>query len=110
VSTPVALRLLPLEIGDVLDEIFRTYRRHFLLLAGISVAFSVPLAALAGYGFFALFGNLISQAGTGTPANFNALGRDWSPSASASSSIWRSSRCCTGQSPTLCANRRSAVR
>jgi len=47
VSAPVPLRLRPLEIGDVLDETFRMYRRHFLLLAGVSVIFSIPLAALS---------------------------------------------------------------
>src|SRR5437763_669369 len=72
-SAPMPLRLRPLEIGDVLDEIFRMYRRHFLLLAGIAVAFSVPLAALAGYGFFALFNDLISQAGTSGVVDLNTL-------------------------------------
>ena len=72
-SVPVPLRLRPLEIGDVLDEIFRMYRRHFLLLAGIAVVFSVPLAALAGYGFFALFSDLIGQASTGQTPDLNAF-------------------------------------
>jgi Membrane domain of glycerophosphoryl diester phosphodiesterase len=73
VSAPAPLRLRPLEIGDILDEIFRMYRRHFLLLAGISVVFSVPLAALAGYGFFALFSNVLSQAATGATPDFNSF-------------------------------------
>src|SRR5690349_1377424 len=38
----------PLEIGDVLDETFRMYRRHFLLFGGISVILSIPSAALFG--------------------------------------------------------------
>jgi hypothetical protein len=67
VSAPVPLRLRPLEIGDVLDETFRLYRRHFLLLAGIAAMFSVPLAALAGFGFFAFFNDVASQATNGTP-------------------------------------------
>lgn len=68
-SAPVPLRLRPMEIGDVLDEIFRTYRRNFLALAGVSVGLSLPLAALAGYSFGALFSNLITQAGSGNPVD-----------------------------------------
>jgi len=48
VSVPVPLRLRPLEIGDVLDETFRMYRRHFLLFAGISVVLAIPSAAIFG--------------------------------------------------------------
>ena len=47
-SVSVPLRLRPLEIGDLLDETFRMYRRHFLLFAGISVILAVPAAALYG--------------------------------------------------------------
>src|SRR5437773_7625878 len=54
VSAPVPLRLRPLEIGDVLDETFRMYRRHFLLFAGISVILAIPTAALFGLGFGSL--------------------------------------------------------
>jgi len=74
VSTPVPLRLRPLEIGDVLDETFRLYRRHFLLLGGTSVAFSIPLAAFAGYGYSALFSAFFSQAASGNPGDFNTFG------------------------------------
>jgi len=73
VSTPVPLRLRPLEIGDVLDETFRLYRRNFLLLAGASVAFSIPLAAFAGYGYSALFGELFTQASSGNPTDFSTF-------------------------------------
>src|SRR5438128_9348257 len=73
VSAPVPLRLRPLEIGDVLDETFRMYRRHFLLLAGISVIFSVPLAALSGYGYFALFDYIASQATSSNPGDFSTF-------------------------------------
>ena len=45
-SVSVPLRLRPLEIGDLLDETFRLYRRHFLLFAGISVLVAIPSAAL----------------------------------------------------------------
>ena len=67
------LRLRPLEIGDILDETFRLYRRHFLVLAGISVGFSIPLAAVAAYGIFALYGTLIDQATSGNPTDFSTL-------------------------------------
>ena len=49
-SVSVPLRLRPLEIGDLLDETFRMYRRHFLLFAGISVILAIPTAALYGLG------------------------------------------------------------
>ena len=53
-SVSVPLRLRPLEIGDLLDETFRMYRRHFLLFAGISVILAIPTAALFGLGFGSL--------------------------------------------------------
>jgi hypothetical protein len=53
-SEPAPLRLRPLEIGDLLDETFGMYRRHFLLFAGISVLLSIPEAALSGYAFAAI--------------------------------------------------------
>ena len=67
------LRLRPLEIGDVLDETFRMYRRHFVLLAGISVIFSIPLAALAGYGIFALFDYTATATTSGNPNDLTGL-------------------------------------
>ncbi|HLZ94738.1 MAG TPA: glycerophosphoryl diester phosphodiesterase membrane domain-containing protein [Candidatus Dormibacteraeota bacterium] len=72
-SAPVPLRLRPLEIGDVLDETFRLYRRNFLLLAGVSVGFSIPLAAVAGYGFAALYSAFIDQAASGNPTDLSTL-------------------------------------
>src|SRR5207245_2479397 len=51
VSVSVPLRLRPLEIGDMLDETFRMYRRHFLLFAGISLLLAIPSAALYGLAF-----------------------------------------------------------
>ncbi len=39
-------RLRPLGVGDLLDEIIRLYRNHFLLLAGISAVVLAPLAFL----------------------------------------------------------------
>jgi hypothetical protein len=67
VSVSVPLRLRPLEIGDLLDETFRMYRRHFLLFAGISVIVSIPAAALSGFSYYALLGGLLTQTGTGQP-------------------------------------------
>ena len=58
-SDPIPLRLRPLEIGDLLDEIFRMYRRHFFLFAGISALLSIPEAALSGYSYFAILGSLL---------------------------------------------------
>lgn len=65
VSPPVPLRLRPLEIGDLLDETFRMYRRHFFLFAGISALVSVPVAGLWGYLYFSLLGDFVQQAGSG---------------------------------------------
>jgi hypothetical protein len=79
VSAPAPLRLRPLEIGDVLDETFRMYRRHFPLLAGISVIFSIPLAALSGYGYFALFNYLASQATSSSPGDFGTFAGTMTP-------------------------------
>lgn len=60
----VPLRLRPLEIGDLLDETFRMYRRHFFLFAGISVALSIPVAVLSG-GYAAFAGSLLQEAAGG---------------------------------------------
>ena len=57
-SVSVPLRLRPLEIGDLLDETFRMYRRHFLLFAGISALLAIPSAASSGFNVFAVFGSL----------------------------------------------------
>ena len=72
-SAPVPLRLRPLEIGDILDEVFRMYRRNFLVLAGLSVLFTIPMAALAGYGYFELFNLAATSATSGNPADLNSL-------------------------------------
>ena len=61
-SAPTPLRLRPLEVGDLLDETFRIYRRHFLLFAGISVILAIPSAGLQGYGFFTFFNYIVSSA------------------------------------------------
>jgi hypothetical protein len=36
------LQLRPLGLGEILDDIFRVYRRHFGLLCGIALALSLP--------------------------------------------------------------------
>jgi hypothetical protein len=72
-TVPAPLRLRPLEIGDLLDETFRMYRRHFLLFAGISVILSIPQAALAGYGYYSFFGTLMQEATTGVPVDLGQL-------------------------------------
>lgn len=66
-SAPAPLRLRPLEIGDLLDETFRMYRRHFFLFAGISIILSIPLAVGAGFSFFNLFDNLTLQTTSSQP-------------------------------------------
>jgi hypothetical protein len=73
VSAPVPLRLRPLEIGDLLDETFRMYRRHFFLLAGISVILAIPFAALAGYSIYAVFNGFLSQLATGQNPDYNSF-------------------------------------
>jgi hypothetical protein len=72
VTVPVPIRLRPLEIGDLLDETFRLYRRHFLLFAGISVILAVPSAGLFALGFGALAAT--SQAGGGGVTTFDSGG------------------------------------
>jgi hypothetical protein len=67
VSVSVPLRLRPLEIGDLLDETFRMYRRHFLLFAGISAILSIPSAASSGVNYLSLFGSLFEPSTTAEP-------------------------------------------
>jgi hypothetical protein len=77
VSATTPLRLRPLEIGDLLDETFRMYRRHFLLFAGLSVILSIPSAALSGFFSYAFLNGIVQQANTVGQAptfNFNFLG------------------------------------
>jgi hypothetical protein len=72
-ASPAPLRLRPLEIGDLLDETFRMYRRHFFLFAGISVILSIPSAALSAYTVFALLGNLLQSFNPEQPVDMTAL-------------------------------------
>lgn len=59
------LRMRPLEVGDLLDETFRMYRRHFVLFGGISVILAIPSAALFGLVFGSL-GSIFQQTNTQT--------------------------------------------
>jgi hypothetical protein len=68
-SVPVPLRMRPLEIGDMLDETFRMYRRHFVLFAGISVILAIPSAAVFGVAF-ASFMSILQQANGPTDFSF----------------------------------------
>jgi hypothetical protein len=72
VSAPIPLRLRPLEIGDLLDETFRMYRRHFFLFAGLSVILSIPQAALSGFNYNVLYTTLL-QATPGRPPDLSVL-------------------------------------
>lgn len=72
-SAPAPLRLRPLEVGDVLDETFRIYRRHFLLFAGTSVILAIPAAGLQGYSFFTLFGSFLQSTTSRQTFDFNSL-------------------------------------
>jgi len=76
VSATTPLRLRPLEIGDLLDETFRMYRRHFFLFAGLSVLLSIPSAGLSGFFSYALLNGLLQQTNAveGPNFNFNFLG------------------------------------
>ena len=71
-NAPAPLRLRALEVGDLLDETFRLYRRNFVLFAGISVIVSIPSSALLGYGY-SLFGNILQQSTTGVAPDFGVL-------------------------------------
>jgi hypothetical protein len=60
VSATTPLRLRPLEIGDLLDETFRMYRRHFVLFAGLSVICAIPTAAVTGFTLFTVFNTVLT--------------------------------------------------
>ena len=71
-ATP-PLRLRPLEIGDLLDETFRMYRRHFFLFAGLSVLLSIPSAALSGFSSYALLNGVLQSTNPGEPPNLSFI-------------------------------------
>ena len=43
-ATEAGLRLRPLDLGEILDETFRMYRRRFLFFAGVGLAMLLPAA------------------------------------------------------------------
>jgi hypothetical protein len=64
-SAPSLLRLRPLGLGEILDEVFRVYRRHFGLLAGIALVLAVPtLLVQVASGSAASFGFLLTLLGS----------------------------------------------
>jgi len=73
VSATPPLRLRPLEIGDLLDETFRMYRRHFFLFAGLSVLVSIPSAALSGFFSYALFNGVLQSTNPGQSPDLSFL-------------------------------------
>ncbi len=70
-SVSVPLRMRPLEVGDLLDETFRMYRRHFLLFGGMSVILAIPTAALFGLAL-GYFSSVLQQA-NGQASDFGVL-------------------------------------
>ena len=46
----------------MLADTLRLYRLNFLVIAGVSVAFAIPFATLAGYGFGSFLTNVVNQA------------------------------------------------
>ena len=61
----------PLEVGDLLDETFRMYRRHFILFGGISVILSIPSAAFFGLALASL--SSVMQQTNGQLTDFSFL-------------------------------------
>src|SRR6266702_7889243 len=41
-STPAPIRFRPMPLPELLDELFRLYRRHFSVIAGISLLLVIP--------------------------------------------------------------------
>ena len=46
------IQLRPLNVGDILDQTFRVFRKYFLLLLGIIAVISVPMAVVQGFGLW----------------------------------------------------------
>jgi hypothetical protein len=73
-NVSVPLRLRPLEVGDLLDETFRIYRRHFLLFAAIAVILAIPSAALTSLAFAWFATGLEQTSGTDVTPLLGFLG------------------------------------
>ena len=41
-STPAPIRFRPMPLSDLLDELFRLYRRHFSLIVGVALLVALP--------------------------------------------------------------------
>lgn len=72
------LRLRPLGLGEILDDVFRVYRRHFWLLAAIALLVSLPALLLQfASGSADQFGFFVTA--LGSLANPNGLLRQTPP-------------------------------
>src|ERR1700716_1763022 len=75
-STPAPIRFRPMPLPELLDELFRLYRRHFSLIVGVALLVAVPgLVWTLATGTYRLssasYTNLFTTTGTSTPA-FNS--------------------------------------
>ena len=43
-STPAPVRFRPMPLSELLDELFRLYRRHFSLIVGVALVVALPVA------------------------------------------------------------------
>jgi len=41
-STPAPIRFRPMPLPELLDELFRLYRRHFSLIVGVALLVALP--------------------------------------------------------------------
>src|SRR5207244_7370409 len=72
-STPAPIRFRPMPLPELLDELFRLYRRHFSLIVGVSLLVALPaLVWSLVTGTYRLnsasYANLFTTTGTATPA------------------------------------------
>jgi hypothetical protein len=76
VSSPTPLRLRPLPLSELLDELFRMYRRNFVLMGSAALALAVPglvLNLLAGqYKTFGFFFNAFAN--VNNPGRLDTIG------------------------------------
>jgi hypothetical protein len=75
-STPAPIRFRPMPLPELLDELFRLYRRHFSLIVGVSLLVALPgLVWTLVTGTYRLnsasYANLFVTTGTSTPT-FNS--------------------------------------
>ena len=75
-STPAPIRFRPRQLSELLDELFRLYRRHFSLIVGVALLVALPgLVWSLATGVYRLnstsYTNLFTTTGTSTPT-FNS--------------------------------------